>query len=270
MRKLLLGTLSLAAAISLNAAVYATVNGQDVTDADIATLMQALPGNAQFETLPADTKKRIIDQAIERKLLAAQAKKDGIEKEESYKKALSRVKDDIALEVWMKKVFDGIKVDEVKMKEFYDKNSDKFVKPARVKARHILLKEEAEAQAVIKELNGLSGQALSDKFIELAKSKSTGPSGPKGGDLGWFAAGQMVSPFSTAAFALKTGEVTQTPVKTQFGYHVILTEGKEAGEKLEFAKAKGQIEGGLKMEAFRDAVQQKAATLRKAAKIELK
>lgn len=118
MRKLLLGTLSLAAAMSLNAAVYATVDGQDVTDADIATLMQALPGKAQFNTLPADTKKRIIDQAIERKLLAAQAKKDGIEKEAAYQKALSRVKDDIALEVWMKKVFDEVKVSDAKMKEF--------------------------------------------------------------------------------------------------------------------------------------------------------
>ena len=270
MRKFLLGTLSLAAAMSLNAAVYATVNGQEVTDADIATLMQALPGNAQFNTLPADTKKRIIDQAVERKLLAMQAKKEGIEKDAAYKEALERVKNDIALEVWMKKVFDGVKVDEAKMKEFYDKNSDKFVKPARVKARHILVKEEADAVAIIKELSGLSGQALSDKFIELAKAKSTGPSGPNGGDLGWFAARQMVGPFSDAAFALKTGEVTKLPVKTQFGYHVILTEGKEAGEKVGYDQAKAQIEGGLKMEAFRDAVQKKAASLRKTAKIELK
>ncbi len=86
------------------------------------------------------------------------------------------------------------------------------------KARHILLESEDDAKAVIKALNEGAD------FIALAKEKSTGPSGPNGGDLGWFSAKQMVKPFADATRAMKKGSYTKEPVKTQFGWHVILLE----------------------------------------------
>jgi parvulin-like peptidyl-prolyl isomerase len=270
MRKLLLGSLSLVAAVSINAAVYATVNGNEITEKDIAVLMQAMPNQTSFDALPEQAQEQVINQAIERRLLTEQAKKDGIEKDSAFQEALAQVKDEIALEIWMKKVYDNIKIEESKMRSFYDENGDKFIQPARVKARHILLKTEEDAKGVIGELKGLSGNALKDKFIALAKEKSTGPSAPNGGDLGWFGEGQMVKPFSDAAFALKSGEATSTPIKTQFGYHVILSEGKEDNKKVSFDQAKGQIENALKMEAFRVEVSQKAAALRQSAKISIK
>lgn len=92
------------------------------------------------------------------------------------------------------------------------------------KARHILVETQAGAQAIIEELE--SGA----DFEELAKEKSTGPSGPNGGDLGWFPPDQMVKPFSDAVASLEDGNFTQEPVQTQFGWHVILREDSRAAE----------------------------------------
>ena len=89
-------------------------------------------------------------------------------------------------------------------------------------ARHILVKEEEEAKAIIAAL------AEGGDFVALAKEKSTGPTGPNGGDLGYFQKEQMVKPFADAAFALEPGAFTKEPVKTQFGWHVILAEDRRA------------------------------------------
>ena len=270
MKKVILsGIVCAVLGMSLQAASYATVNGEDVTDQDIAVLMRAMQG-AKFEELPADAKQKIVEQAVERKLLTAEANKSGVEKEKEYQEALKRIKGDLALEMWMKKIYDGVKVDAKDVKDYYDKNADKFMQPATVKARHVLVKSEEEAKEVIKALDGLSGQKLADKFVELATTKSTGPSGQGGGDLGWFAANQMVKPFADAAFALKKGEITKTPVQTQFGFHVILVEDTKASEKATFDTVKAQSENGLKMEKFRVQVAEKAKNLRKNAKVTIK
>lgn len=270
MKKVILSGIACAVlGMSLNAAVYATVNGEDVTDQDIAVLMRAMQG-AKFETLPADAKQKIVEQAVERKLLTKEAIKSGVEKDKEYTDALKRIKEDLSLELWMKKIYNNVKVDAKEVKEYYDKNADKFMQPATVKARHILVKSEEEAKEAIKELSGLSGQKLNDKFVELATTKSTGPSGQGGGDLGWFAANQMVKPFADAAFALKKGEYTKSPVQTQFGYHVILVEDTKAAEKASFDMVKPQIENGLKMEKFRVEVANKAQKLRQGAKVTIK
>lgn len=270
MKKIILGSLATAVlGMSLNAAVYATVDGMEVTDKDVTSLLRAMPG-AKYEQLQPEQQKKVIDQAIERKLLAKEAFKEGIEKDAEFKKTLASLKSDLALEIWMKKVFDKVKVSEKEVKAYFDKNKDKFVKPATVKARHIVVADEAAAAAIIKELKGLKGEALTNKFIELAKSKSTGPSGANGGDLGWFNAKQMVGAFSEAAFGQGKGEVSKKPVKTQFGYHVILTEDKKGGDKVKFDEAKTQIENGLKMEQFRKDVSAKAKVLKSKAKIVIK
>jgi len=270
MKKIIIGTLAtFAVSVSLNAAVYATVNGEEVTDKDVASLMRAMPGTKFSQLQPAQQKK-VVDQAIERKLLSKEAFNSGIEKDADYIKTLNAIKSDIALEIWMKRVFEKIKVSEKEAKAYFDKNKDKFIKPETVKARHIVVADEKTATDIIKELSGLSGEALVKKFIELAKTKSTGPSGANGGDLGWFNKKQMVGPFSEAAFGQGKGEVTKTPVKTQFGYHVILTEDKKGGEKVKFEEAKVQIENGLKMEKFRKDVSKRAKDLRKKAKIVMK
>ena len=95
--------------------------------------------------------------------------------------------------------------------------------PKEFKARHILVESQGQALDLIKELQGGAD------FIELAKNKSTGPSGPNGGDLGWFAPQAMVQPFSEAVAAMEDGAITTVPVQTQFGWHVILREDSRDG-----------------------------------------
>jgi parvulin-like peptidyl-prolyl isomerase len=270
MKKQIIGVLATAfLGLSLNAAVFATVDGEEVTDQDIQALLAQMPQLAQGGITP-EMKKQIIDQAIDRKLLAAQAIKSGIEKEKDFQDALVEVKKNLALEVWMKKAYENVKVSDKEIKEYYDKNQDKLVEPKQAKARHILVKTEEEAKAIIAGLKNLKDEALLNKFIEEAKAKSTGPSAPNGGDLGWFNERGMVPEFSKAAFGLKKGEMTQAPVKTMYGYHVILTEDQKGGSKVSFEDAKPRIQNGLHMEKFRETVSAKAQELRKSAKIIIK
>ena len=145
------------------------------------------------------------------------------------------------------------------------------MKSARVKAKHILVAGEEEAVKIIDELKKLKGSALESKFAELAKEKSidTG-SASNGGELGWFDESAMVKPFTDAVFALKKGDLTTTPVKTNFGYHVILKEDSRAEEQAKFNDVKQGIESSLQFEEFQKQINLKAQELYNAAKVEIK
>ncbi|MDR1285659.1 MAG: peptidyl-prolyl cis-trans isomerase [Campylobacteraceae bacterium] len=269
MKKLIFGTCAVFAAISLNAAVVATVNGQDITDEDIGLLLRQFP-NVSYETLPDEAKQQILNQAIDRKLLISNAVNSGIEKDKEFTDTLEKVKNEIALDVWMKKEFDKVKISDSDIKKFYNENQNNFLQPERVKASHILVKTEDEGKKIIKELGSLKNKALVDKFAEFAKSNPDQTS-QTGGDLGWFSKNDpFIVEFKNAAFALKKGEVSKVPVQTQFGYHVIYLEDKQAEKKLPLDEVKGQIENGLKSEEFRKSIEAQAKTLRDKAKIEIK
>ncbi len=246
--------------------VYATVNGMNVTADDIAMIVR--DPRINYDVLPKQTQQKILEQAIDSKLLSQKAIKSGIEKTKTYKKALAKLKTNLALETWMKKEYSNVKITDKEAKAYYDKYSNKFVQPPQVKARHILVKTEKEAKDIISQLKGLKGKKLESKFIELAKTKSTGPSGANGGELGWFTKKRMVPAFSNAAFALKAGEITTKPVKTQFGYHVIYVEAKKDGGKIPFENVKNRIKAQLKVVAFQKKVQAIAKKLRAKAKIQ--
>ena len=139
----------------------------------------------------------------------------------------------------------------------YDQNAAKA--GDEYKARHILVKTEDEAKAIIEQLKKGSD------FVELAKTKSVGPSKKNGGDLGWFASGQMVPPFSKAVMALEDNKFTTEAVKTQFGYHVILREGVRAQTLPDFNSVKEQIRPMLQRKQMQDYI----GSLREKAKIEV-
>ena len=270
MNKILFASLSLAAALSLSAAEYATVNGTKVTDKDVAFTLAAMPG-VTLEQLPKDTQKKVIDETINRKLLLDEAKKSGLDKSDEYKAALEELKNNLVLDLWMKRIFDNIKVSEGEISDFYNKNKAEFAVPAQVRAKHILVATEKDANDIIAALKGLKGDELVKKFEELAKSKSTDQgSAANGGELGWFGQSQMVKPFGDAVFAMSKGEVSKKPVKSNFGYHVILKEDSKAAGLVPFDQVKPQIENAVKMEKFQASVKQKGDALRSKAKIEYK
>ncbi len=271
MKKMLVSgvvAISLAATAIMASEVLATVNGKPITKQEVNSILKA--AGVTYEQLNPELKQKVVDQAIERELLKEYAAKSGVEKSKEFKETLKKIKQDLALEVWMKKQFDSIKVSDKEAKEFYNKNIDKFKRPQTVHARHILVKSEEEAKKIIEELKSTPKDKLKEKFIELAKTKSIGPSGKNGGDLGYFGHKQMVKPFSDAAFKLNAGEFTKTPVRTQFGYHVIYVEDKKPAKTVTFEEVKDKIKQQLKMDKFQEVVSKKAAELKKSAKIEKK
>jgi parvulin-like peptidyl-prolyl isomerase len=247
---------------------YGTVNGEKITKDEIMQVMG--PQATKFDTLDASMKKRVIDMLVERKLLAQNASKKGIENSDAYKKKLEIVKKDLLLSVWMEEQVKKIEQNstDADYKSFYDKNRDKFKIPTQLNARHILVKTEDEAKAIIKTLG--EAKDIKAEFIKLAKEKSTGPSGKNGGDLGWFPLNRMVPEFSKSADKLKKGEFTKEPVKTQFGFHVIYLEDRRPASEKKFEEVKEQIKAIVNREKFNKLIESTVKDLKKDAKIELK
>lgn len=253
---------------SINAKVYAIVDGEEINDNDMLFLKQVMP-NADFESLPKDMQSKAVDQAIERKLLTKEAKKDNLEDTAEYKEALESFKDTMVLELWMRKQIDTVKLSESDIKKFYNENKQQMVVPETANARHILVETKKEAENIIKEL-GKSSNKVEEKFIELAKSKSKDPSASNGGDIGSFSKEDMVPEFANAAFMLKEKTYTKTPIKTNYGYHVIYLKSKKPKGTVSYEEAKPKIEQELKLNKFRELIASKAKELKKKAKIEIK
>jgi len=253
-------------AVAVENKVYAVVNGDKITSQSIAVALKDPKIN--FASLPKDTRKSILDRIIEQKLLSQKAIKTDAVNDTIYKETLKSLKQDLALQVWMQQLSKKIKISKEEIKAYYDKNKSAFKRKAQLKARHILVKDEATAKSLIKTLQKSSN--LKSKFISLAKEKSTGPSGANGGDLGWFAPAQMVPAFSKAAGNLKIGTITTTPVKTQFGYHIIYLEDKKKAMTATFKDAQLQIKQQLGKEKFIKQIQTVVDVLKKNAKIEYK
>jgi len=272
--KKLVASLFILGVLGLNTQLLASdtvveVNGVKITKDDINAYLKQLEPNQpiNYDILDPKTKKKVLNSVIEMEVLSQVAKKEGANKSPEFKKMLEIAKKKLMINEWAKEQFKKSIVSVSEAKDFYNKNAKLFTIPKRVHARHILLKDEKSAQDIINQLKGLKGEELKKKFIELAKSKSIGPTASKGGDLGYFTKEQMVLPFAKAAFALKKGEITTKPVKTQFGWHVIYVEDKKEAQKLPFDKVKEQIIQKLKEQRFAKKLKQERDYFMKRAKI---
>ncbi len=247
--------------------ILVTVNGKNITKQEAEAFVAASAPKSSYETLDKTQQAMIKERLVEKVLFTELAKKEGIDKKPEFQRNMEKIKEELLVNMWMKSQMDSVVVSDSEAKAFYDKNKEKFMQKETVHARHILVKEESEAQKIIDELKSLKGEALKNKFIELAKAKSTGPSASKGGDLGSFSKGQMVPEFDKAVWALNVGEITQKPVKTQFGYHVIYLEGKSEAKATEYAQVKDRIIASLKQQQFANKITEIAKELKAKAKI---
>ena len=227
----------------LPANTVATVNGMAITYDDISLaedeligLVGQLPERQRFETL--------VGYMVDRILAAEAARDAGLENTPEVAKRI-----DFITQKALQDVFVGQKlmqrVSEERVATYYQDNIVAGPKQEEVRARHILLDTREEAEAVIAAVkNG-------GDFIELAKSRSKGPSGAGGGDLGYFDKDAMVAPFSEAAFKLKKGKISE-PVKTQFGWHVIKLEDRRSKPTPPLDDVRDQIYQILISEARRE------------------
>ncbi len=225
LRHKLLVTAALAAVISFQAPAFAQedkvvakVGTLEITQSELDLAVQNL--DPQLAQLPDEQKKvAALSGAIDVKLLASGALAEGVDKTDDFKKRMAYIGDrELHNAFFRKHVVEATTDAEVKAR--YDKEIAGLPKQEEVKAAHILVKTEDEAKAVIAELDG------GKDFAAVAKEKSQDSNKDDGGDLGWFGPGRMVPEFEEAAFALEKGTYTKTPVKSQFGFHVIKLEDK--------------------------------------------
>lgn len=257
-----------AATLSLSASdILVTVNGENITKQDAQTFVTAASPKEKYSDLQPEQQEMVKERLIEKKLFTELAKEENIQEDPEFKRSLEVIKAELMLNIWMKKQMDNVVVSDSEAKDFYEKNKDKFTKESTAHARHILVKEEKEAQAIIDELKPMSGNVLKEKFIELAKSKSTGPSASRGGDLGTFTQDQMVPEFSTAVWSMKEAAISDKPVQTQFGYHVIYLEKRTDAAPMAYEEIKEQIIATLRQKQFTNKISEMSKELKSKAKI---
>jgi len=256
---LLAATLGFAAPAFAEDKVVATVNGQPITDKDVQALMAGL--GQQLQQVPEAARPRaVLDRLIDMRILTAEATKDGVDKAPDFVARLETVRQQLLITEFVKDKIEASVTDDV-VKARYDSEIASFTPPEELRARHILVKTKEEAEDIIKQL-GAGGD-----FAKLATEKSQDPgSAAKGGDLDYFAAGDMVAPFEEAAQKLAIGEYTKTPVQTQFGFHVIKLEDRRKQKAPEFDTVKDQIRQAVVGEKFAEVL----SGLKKDAKIEIK
>lgn len=237
MKKLLLSsvfTLAVASVCAAESKIIASVNGENIYNKEIQRNIDQIPN---FDTLPSEQQKIIKDKIIQAvtKLSAVvqEAKKLKIQNSTSYQQQLDDFEQQLMYSTLLENHITNIVTDS-KLKEFYNKNKKNYVEN-KAKASHILVETEEEANNIIQKLNA------GENFAELAKKLSIGPSSKDGGNLGWFSKDTMVGEFSTAVFSLKAGEFTKKPVKTQFGWHVILLDEKVENTPSLFEDVKEEI-----------------------------
>ena len=209
-------------AFSQERILVAKLNGEDIYLDEVLRPVEKLP--EEIRQQPLETYfDRLIDDIVDSRLAAAAGNEAGLTNDERVIEQMSIAAQRVLAEAWINSELRKSITDQA-VQQAYDIFVADEQSRHEVRARHILVKEKAEAEAMIAELQGGAD------FAELAKKRSTGPSGPNGGDLGYFPRGAMVPAFENAAFALEAGSFTQTPVQTQFGWHIILVEEKRIAE----------------------------------------
>ncbi|MEG0129728.1 MAG: peptidylprolyl isomerase [Clostridium sp.] len=218
--------------------VLAVVNGREITEADLQAALEKFPPERRTQLESEDGMKYLLEQVASWELLYAHAVEQGIENRDEYKSQIEDAKRGILSQIAINDTLSEVKVSDEEISEFYEANKDNFTDAAQVQASHILVDTEEKANEIVAEINdGLS-------FAEAAKKYSSCPSGAQGGSLGSFGRGMMVPEFEDAAFALNVGELS-SPVKTQFGYHLIVVDEKLPERVKSLEEVKPQIMNNL-------------------------
>jgi len=254
---LLVSPIAVSAQTAASNPVVARVNGAEIRRDDVLKAIEGLP--AQYRQLPKEVLfDRMRDQLVTSKLIDQAAEKAKLADDPEVKKQMDEVRERIIQQVYLTRAVEAELTDAV-LKKKYDETVKAQPAKEEVRARHILVRDEAEAKKIIAELE------KGGNFAELAKKYSIDGSSGQGGDLGYFTREVMVPEFSTAAFALKNkGDYTHTPVKSQFGYHIIQLEDKRTAPPPAFDEVKDQ----LKQDMAQELIVAKMAELRKGAKVE--
>jgi peptidyl-prolyl cis-trans isomerase C len=213
--------------------VVARVDGEAVYLSELMVAYSQLPAQAQQMGMEA-IYPFLLDRVIDEKLLGTAAGKAIAPDDPEVREQMDELRDRVTMQIFFSRQLEE-KVTDERIRKGYDQYLKDNPPSEELHARHILLETEEKAKEVLGEIQG------GKDFADAAKEHSTGPSGPNGGDLGYFAADAMVQPFSDAAFAMQAGDISSAPVQTEFGWHLIKVEDRRATPQPGFEEMRDQI-----------------------------
>lgn len=235
--------------------VLANVNGKPITEEDVDRFIAALGRGAQAYNNPQG-RAAVLEQLIAQRLFLLDAQRNLMEREQAFKDQLASVKEQLLMEYAIGKCVESVRVTEDEVKAFYEAHKAELDGGETVNASHILVDNEEKALELLK---GIQNGDFS--FEEAAEKHSSCPSAEQGGNLGDFGRGQMVPEFDNACFDMEVGEV-RGPVKTQFGYHIIRLNAKNAAKPVAYSDIRGQLYEQVTREKQQAAYQSKINQLK--------
>lgn len=238
-------------------AIVAVVNGKEIRVSDVVATAQQLP--AQYRAQLSLIFPALVERVVDMELLSEAGRADGLADDEQVRELVRQAEEEAIRQVYLNRAIEQ-GVTDADIDKAYAKYLEDNPPHPEVHARHILHEDRAAAEETIKLLDD------GGDFETLAKERSTGPSGPQGGDLGYFSAEQMVKPFSDVAFSLEPGSYTKEPVETQFGWHVIYVEDRRDST----APSRDEMEDQLREQVARSVVDKLLADLRADADVEIR
>lgn len=236
--------------------ILANVGGMPITEEDVNEFLQGLGPRGQSYNNP-EGRKAVLGQLINNKLLLLDARRNLLEAEPAFKAELAKLRENLLISYAADKAISSVSVSDKDAEDYYEQNKARFMSEDTVNASHILVDSEEKALELLAKIR--SGEI---SFEEAAFENSTCPSKENGGNLGDFGKGQMVPEFDTAVFAMEVGEISEAPVKTQFGYHLIKLNSKKAAELMPFAEIAPEIKEALLQEKRRAAYESKINQLK--------
>jgi peptidyl-prolyl cis-trans isomerase C len=245
--------------------VLATVNDHPITESDLEARLQSLPPQLRGQMDNPEQRKHLLEQMALAYLMVEEARKEGLDHSPEFKQGMAAAEERLLSTLYVRKhVGEPERPSDEAIRKEYETHLQEMTPSPKIRARHILVKTEAEAKAARKRV--VEG---GEDFAEVAKQVSTGPSAQQGGDLGLFGKGRMVPAFEKAAFALKKGEVSQ-PVKTQFGWHIIQVTEIQGGQPPTFEQVKDRLAQRMMQQHMREELEKLTDRLRSKARIDIK
>lgn len=236
--------------------VLATVGGMPITEEEVNEFLRGLGPRGQAYNNP-EGKKAILGQLVANKLLLLDARRNLYEAEPAFKAELAKLRDNLLISYAADKAVSNATVTDKDAEDYYNQNKERFMTEESVNASHILVDSEEKALEILATIK--AGEV---SFEEAAAENSSCPSKANGGNLGDFGRGQMVPEFDVAVFAMEVGEISDAPVKTQFGYHLIKLNSKNPAEEMPFAEIAPEIKNALLQEKQRAAYESKINQLK--------
>ena len=242
--------------------VIAIVDGREITESHLVSLVQSLGQNAaRFAS--EDGRQKLIEELITQELFYSDAIENGLDKDQEFVTAAENMYSNLLKQYALSKLLGTVTVSDEEALEYFNNNKDTFRSAATARAKHILVDSKEKAEEILAEIN--AGLA----FEDAAQKYSSCPSSERGGDLGEFGRGQMVPEFENAVFTMKADEVSE-PVQTQFGHHLIKLVSINNGEEAEFEKVKDQVQQFVMSVKHNDIYSTKQAELKAKYTVEMK